>query len=376
MWMTQLFANYLQNRPLSAITIPGTHDSGCYVNSMRLARMARTQTADMAAQLAGGIRYFDLRPAIARNGTYWTYHGAPYWGDSFDNILRAIINYFTTIRAADCELVILNISHFNGEWGDDMHARFIDYLSNTLGDRLVQYTQNSATVDDNINLFNANYGQLLVNPGDRSVKSRVAILYDGAMDQRREPYLVNPALTLPRGFFLINKYVIGQAANSLTLFDQYSNASDVDEMAATQYRRLTQRGNRTIAPAQFGVNYPANPAGGAPGTLHLLSWTCTYWGRSLMTSIVDRAANDVNPRLRRFFVRDPLNPVPSWSYHPERDPKINIIYTDHFASATSNAFAGGHPDQGLGLMAMPVALAAKLNKYGAGAQAWTGWDGW
>ncbi|KVN36185.1 hypothetical protein WJ63_02445 [Burkholderia pyrrocinia] len=80
MWMTQLFANYLQNRPLSAITIPGTHDSGCYVNSMRLARMARTQTADMAAQLAGGIRYFDLRPAIARNGTYWTYHGVPYWG--------------------------------------------------------------------------------------------------------------------------------------------------------------------------------------------------------------------------------------------------------------------------------------------------------
>ncbi len=376
MWMTQLFANYLQNRPLSAITIPGTHDSGCYVNSMRLARMARTQTADMAAQLAGGIRYFDLRPAIARNGTYWTYHGVPYWGDSFDNILRAIINYFTTIRAADCELVILNISHFNGGWTDDMHACFIDYLSNTLGDRLVQYTQNSATDDDNINLFDADYGQLLVNPGDRSVKSRVAILYDGAMDQGRETYLTNRALTLPRGFFLINKYAINQAANSLTLFDQYSNASGVDEMAATQYRRLTQRGDRAIAPAQFGIDYAANPVGGAPGTLHLLSWTCTYWGRSMMTSIVDRAANDVNPRLKRFLVRDPLNPVPSWSYHPERDPKINIIYTDHFASATSNAFGGGHPDQGLGLMAMPVALAAKLNKYGAGAQAWTGWDGW
>ncbi|WP_126286528.1 hypothetical protein [Burkholderia stagnalis] len=361
---------------MSAITIPGTHDSGCYVNSMRLARMARTQIADMAAQLAGGIRYFDLRPAIARNGTYWTYHGVPYWGDSFDNILRAIINYFTTIRAADCELVILNISHFNGGWTDDMHARFIDYLSNTLGDRLVQYTQNSATDDDNINLFDADYGQLLVNPGDRSVKSRVAILYDGAMDQGRETYLTNRALTLPRGFFLINKYAINQAANSLTLFDQYSNASGVDEMAATQYRRLTQRGDRAIAPAQFGIDYAANPVGGAPGTLHLLSWTCTYWGRSMMTSIVDRAANDVNPRLKRFLIRDPLNPVPSWSYHPERDPKINIIYTDHFASATSNAFGGGHPDQGLGLMAMPVALAAKLNKYGAGAQAWTGWDGW
>ncbi|WP_431820653.1 hypothetical protein [Burkholderia sp. F1] len=378
--MTQLFANYLQNRSLSAITLPGTHDSGCYMESMPLlGRMARTQTADMAAQLAGGIRYFDLRPAIAGNGTYWTYHGPGplYWGDSFDNILRAIINYFTTIRAADCELVILNISHFAGVWNDAMHVRFIEYLRNTLGDRLVQYTQNSATAASNINLFNANYGQLLVNPDDNSVKSRVAILYDGAMDQARAPYLSNNrALTLPRGFFLINKYEINQTANSLTLFDQYSFESGLDEMMTTQYRKLTQRANRTIAPAQFDINYPPNPVGGAPSTLHLFSWTCTYWGRSLISSIVDRAANDINPHLKRFFVRDPLNRVPSWSYHPERDPKINIIYTDHFASAMSNTFAAGHPDQCLGQMAMPVALAAKLNKYGAGAQAWSGWEGW
>ena len=375
MWMTQLFANYLQNRPLHTITIPGTHDSGCYVDSMIWGRVARTQAANMAAQLAGGIRYFDLRPAIARDGSYWTYHG-PYWGDSFDNILQSLANFFTGNPAANRKLVVLNISHFNGTWTNDMHVHFIDYLRNTLGDRLVQYNQNSVTAANNVNLFNANYGQLLVNPDDHSVRSRVAILYDGAMDQATAPYLANPALTLPRGFFLVNKYAINQAANSLTLFDQYSNASGVDDMATTQYRKLTQRGDRAIAPAQFGVNYPVNPAGGAQGTLHLLSWTCTYWIRSARTTIVDRAASDVNPRLKRFFVRDPLNPVPSWSYHPERDPKINIIYTDHFASATSNAFGGGHPDQALGLMAMPVALAAKLNKYGAGAQAWTGWDGW
>jgi hypothetical protein len=375
MWMTQLFANYLQNRPLRAITIPGTHDSGCYVDSMTWGRVARTQVANMAAQLAGGIRYFDLRPAIARDGSYWTYHG-PYWGDSFNNILQAIVTYFTNNPGANRELVILNISHFNGTWTNDMHVRFIDYLRNALGDRLVQYNQNSTTVGNNINLFNANYQQLLTNPDDQSVRSRVAILYDGAMDQDRAAYLSNAALTLPRGFFLINKYQINQAGNSLTLFDQYSNASDVDTMMTRQYRKLTQRNDRVIAPAQFGVNYAANPAGGAPGTLHLFSWTCTYWVRSATTTIVDRAASDVNPRLKRFFVRDPLNPVPSWSYHPELDAKINIIYTDHFASATSNNFGGGHPDQALGQIAMPVALAAKLNKYGAGAQAWSGWEGW
>lgn len=375
MWMTQLFANYLQNRPLSAITIPGTHDSGCYVDCMMWGRVARTQAANMAAQLAGGIRYFDLRPAIAQDGTYWTYHG-PYWGDSFANILQAISNFFTGNPGANRELIVLNISHFSGTWTNDMHAHFIDYLRTVLGDRLVQYNQNSATVANNVNLFGANYAQLLTNPDDQSVRSRVAILYDGAMDQPGAAYLSNPALTLPRGFFLLNKYAINQAANSLTLFDQYSNASNVDDMMTRQYRKLTQRADRAIAPAQFGVNYVANPAGGAPGTLHLFSWTCTYWVRSARTSIVDRAAADVNPRLKRFFVRDGLNSVPSWSYHPEHDPKVNIIYTDHFASATSNNFGVVHPDQNLGQLAMPVALAAKLNKYGAGAQAWTGWGGW
>lgn len=375
MWMTQLYANYLQNRPLSAITIPGTHDSGCYLDSGMLGKVARTQVADMAAQLADGIRYFDLRPAIDKNGTYWTYHG-PYWGDSFDNILQSLMDYFSNTPHANRELVILNISHFYGTWTNDMHIRFIDYLRNFLGDRLVQYNQNSSTAANNINLFETNYVNLLRNPDDGSEKSRVAILYDGAMDQDRSVYLTRNDLILPRGFFLINKYVINNVANSLTLFDQYSNESNVDDMLSKQYKKLTQRADPTVAPAQLGVNYAANVPGGVANTMHLFSWTCTYWLRSARTSIVDRAANDVNPRLRRFFVRDPLNSIPSWSYHPEFAPKINIIYTDHFASVQSNNFGAGHPDQALGQMAMPVALAAKLNKYGVGAQAWTGWEGW
>lgn len=385
MWMTHLYNNYLHNRPLSAITLPGTHDSGCYVDSMLAGRMAKTQVADMAGQLAGGIRYFDLRPAEARGGTYWTYHGKPYWGDSFDNILAALRAYLAGNVAANRELVILNISHFSGTWSVKQHVAFIKYLGENLAEWLVQHNQNHPIAANNINLFGAPYAQVLTTPANGTLGSRVAILYDGAMDQPRSDFLANPNLVLPRGFFLINKYPIAMAANRICLFDQYSNKSSMAEMRTVQHAKLTQRGNPDIAPAQLGVNYAANAAGGVANTLHLLSWTCTYWGQSAITSIIDRAAADVNPGLPNYLQQNNWG----WAgapgvrpYHPELDPKINIIYTDHFASAAT-ALAPGHVDQYLNALgapvalAMPVALAAKLNKYGGvGPLAWTGWAGW
>lgn len=378
MWMTNLFANYLNNRALSAITIPGTHDSGCYIDSLLLGRVAKTQTANMAAQLAGGIRYFDLRPAIADDGSYWTYHG-PYWGDSFDNILAALRAYFVGNPLANRELVILNISHFHGAWNQKKHVRFIQYLGANLAQWLVQYNQNHPIAANNINLFGATYAQLLTTPSNGALNSRVAILYDGAMDQDRSAFLSDQHLVLPRGFFLINKYMVANVASRICLFDQYSNMSDVAQMRAVQHDKLTQRGNPAIAPPQHGVNYVANAAGGVANTLHLLSWTCTYWVRSLRTSIVDRAAADVNPELRNYLVQNNWGGAPGAPgvrpYDPTLDPKINIVYTDNFASAAA-VLPGGHADAALSNLAMPVALAAKLNKFGAGGFAWTGWAGW
>ena len=378
MWMTQLYGNYLNNRPLSAITLPGTHDSGCYVDRMLVGSMAKTQVADMASQLAGGIRYFDLRPAEARGGTYWTYHGQPYWGDSFDNILAALRNYLAGNPGANRELVILNISHFSGTWSAKQHVAFIKYLGENLAQWLVQHNQNHPIAANNINLFGAPYTQVLTTPASGALGSRVAILYDGAMDQPRSEFLANPNLVLPRGFFLINKYPTAMAANRICLFDQYSNKSAMAEMRTVQHAKLTQRANPQVAPAQLGENHAANAAGGVANTLHLLSWTCTYWARSALTSIVDRAAADVNPGLPHYLLQD------NWgwagapgvrAYHPELDPKINIIYTDHFASASAR-LAGAHVDVDLHHVAMPVAIASKLNRYGAGPLAWTGWDGW
>ena len=78
-WMTDLFYDPalegaplgpFRNRSLHQITLPGTHDSGCYRDQRISNVYSATQTQDIFQQLAGGVRYFDLRPC-ARGTTFW-----------------------------------------------------------------------------------------------------------------------------------------------------------------------------------------------------------------------------------------------------------------------------------------------------------------
>lgn len=57
-WMGDL-RNYIDDKQLTDILIPGTHDSGSF--SPLLTTPVRTQDQEFKAQLEGGIRYFDLR---------------------------------------------------------------------------------------------------------------------------------------------------------------------------------------------------------------------------------------------------------------------------------------------------------------------------
>jgi 1-phosphatidylinositol phosphodiesterase len=59
-WMSHLPSSSL----MSAITIPGTHDSAAYTYSWPF---IATQTLDITAQLNAGIRYFDLRCGLRAN---------------------------------------------------------------------------------------------------------------------------------------------------------------------------------------------------------------------------------------------------------------------------------------------------------------------
>jgi hypothetical protein len=361
-WMTTLWNNEpgFPLRPLRQIAIPGTHDAGCYPNNW-FAYFARTQThpffnpLDAFSQLSGGIRYFDVRPCTSTHHgvtTFWTYHG-PYWGGRLDGpagILADVANFMGGLAAAERELVVLNISHFSG-FDNAKHGQLIGAITAALGPHLVPHTQSAANALD---LFEATYTALLTDPVAGNIRSRVAILYDGALDTAVQPFVAGNVNALPAGFFTVSpKYL--PAANPIFLFDRYANSNFLATMRTDQLDKLRLRANYAqpfSAPPAF---WPANAVGGVPSTLHLFSWTLTPqpWRSPLAA-----AQNSANPALLPVF----SNATAGWAgaggnYDPALDAQINVLYVDNYASHLYNNPMGS-PLNGV---AMPVAIAARLN---------------
>lgn len=367
-WMTQLFNTNdpargpFQTRPLHRITLPGTHDSGCYRDQTWSNFLSKTQMQDIGAQLQGGIRYFDIRPKNLGGGQFVTYHGGLYEGGMLTGpggILQQIQAYFAGLLAQDRELVILNISHFSN-FNAAAHQALINAITGALGNNLVQHRQSA------INLFDAPYHSLL-RDANAAMRSRVAILYDGAMDTPIDAFVTQAAqnANLPAGFFVVApKYI--SPANNIFLFDQYSNRANLDNnlfytgMRPDQLAKLMNRANYNYAPnanwvvpPPYAANWTNNAPLGVASTMHLLSWTLTPQFRG--GEPIWYADHRANPYLADFF-----SDVNRWangaSYNSVKDPQVNIVYVDYYESHQHiNAFS---PWNGL---AMPVAIAARMN---------------
>ena len=72
--------------PLSAVTIPGTHDSAAYTYSWPF---VATQKMDIIEQLDAGIRYFDFRCAV-RDDVVHMVHGVKYLGLKLEMVLEGV----------------------------------------------------------------------------------------------------------------------------------------------------------------------------------------------------------------------------------------------------------------------------------------------
>lgn len=87
-WMSHL----ADDVPLSALTVPGTHDSAAYTYSWPF---VATQTMDIQSQLDHGIRYFDLRCGI-RDDIVQMVHGPTYLGLELRTVLDSMYTWLAT----------------------------------------------------------------------------------------------------------------------------------------------------------------------------------------------------------------------------------------------------------------------------------------
>jgi 1-phosphatidylinositol phosphodiesterase len=124
-WMRHLN----DNKYLSEISIPGTHDTGADLHTSRqgvLADYAITQDFRLANQLRLGVRWFDIR--LFFDGELSVYHGFCYLHKSFDDMLQPALEFLKTGSTGACETVVFMInqeysSASDQEFGAAVYAR-------------------------------------------------------------------------------------------------------------------------------------------------------------------------------------------------------------------------------------------------------------
>ncbi len=234
------------------------------------------QEENIAMQLDGGIRYFDIRPC-AFNNDFYVYHGL--LGPLISYMLRDIQQF---MKAVNKELVILDLSHFCN-FNDDDHAKFVDLIKLYIGDYLY--------VTGLPNLLRIPVADYIADG------PHVLVVY-------RDDYIEDN----PEGGFYKDE--------AFRIYNEYSNTPYYDEMAKDQLTKYQDQ------------------KGGSGKKLFLLSWTLTPDFNTIMLDLeyrvvpfmhhsdLHKLATTANTKLPK-FIQDNYN-----DQYP-----INIVFTDFYVES-------------------------------------------
>lgn len=98
-WMSRL----PDTAPLSALSIPGTHDTMTY--ALDTNQQLQCQNWSLAVQLSSGLRYFDIRARLRADRLH-IYHADGYTGFSYEDVLVAM---FAFLDANPSETIVMRL---------------------------------------------------------------------------------------------------------------------------------------------------------------------------------------------------------------------------------------------------------------------------
>lgn len=119
-----------QNKLLSEINIPGTHDSGTYnFFSPIVEDYVKTQNLSITEQLNLGIRFLDIRCRHINN-TFAIHHGRFYCNLTFAKVLEQCISF---LNENESETIVMLIKEEHVPKGNtrEFYETFLDYVNKT-----------------------------------------------------------------------------------------------------------------------------------------------------------------------------------------------------------------------------------------------------
>lgn len=222
-------------RTLREICIPGTHNSGMFKSTWSTTLGVRgnvlNQTKDIKTQLELGVRSFDIRPALDKDGKWFYAHHISkideigYQG-ALGEWIGYIVNHINEFSRDNAEVVMLNISHglnihagfrgfSQGDW-ERLFKEELDRLENryvaSRGEDLTRVTINKLT--------------------DSGKKAAVIIRFDYAEDNKN-----GPALGSRHG----NGYFY---SHNFPQVDDYANANDPETLIDNQVEKMKAHRNK------------------------------------------------------------------------------------------------------------------------------------
>lgn len=122
-YFSENWMSYLDdNKKLTELTIPGTHDTCTY----RVGGLYQCQTMNLETQFKSGVRFWDIRLKV-KNGKIYAYHGDKYLDITFDNILTTSS---ILIQQFPSECIIMSISHEGNQDNVELYDKLWPIIKN------------------------------------------------------------------------------------------------------------------------------------------------------------------------------------------------------------------------------------------------------
>jgi hypothetical protein len=228
---------YIGNLPLKKMVIPATHDAGMYSGGVTES-LGRTQDLNLYEQLSSGSRYFDLR-LNSDKGDLKIHHEF-IDGPNLNTVLESIKQFFDEGHQ---ELAILKFSHFD-DFSEESYQDMRNAINSYLGKWLFKNLPQGVT-----RLADVSMGTYL-----QSGKGVILVVVDKDW-----------AIDYPEtGYWVYRDWDSNSPQKgNLTVYDQYSNTTDLAKMEQDQLEKLKNFNGKCKNKPQI------------PCDLFLLSWTLT-----------------------------------------------------------------------------------------------------